>query len=94
MTLDMASGRVRLKGRELLEKYGVTMYRIGKDGDVSYPTVHKYLTAPDSVKHFSTEVLYGLLMGLGLSIEEAEQLRLGDVFEFVPDGNGEELAVE
>jgi hypothetical protein len=88
MNTIMASGTVRLKGRELLEKYGVSMYRVAADGDLSYPTVHKYLSRPDDVQHMSLEVLYGLLRGLGLTNEQAAELKLGDIFEFVPENNG------
>ena len=87
----VASGRVRLKGRELLEEYGVTMYRVSKDGEVSYPTIHKYVTDPDAVQHFSVEVLFGFLMGLGLTEDEIAELRFGDVFEVVPN-NGDVVA--
>ena len=86
----MTSGTVRLKGRELLEKYGVSMYRVAADGGLSYPTVHKYLTRPDDVQHMSLDVLYGLLRGVGLTSEQAAQLKLGDLFEFVDAGNATE----
>lgn len=89
---DMAGGRFRLKGRELLERYGVSMYRISENGAASWPTIHKYLATPEKIELFSAEVLYGILIdGLGLTHEEAADLRLGDVFEFV---SSEEDAVE
>jgi hypothetical protein len=81
----MANGFVRLKGRELLDKYGTSMYRLAKDGDVSYPTIHKYITDPESVQMISSEVLFGILInGLGLTVDEVKQLKLGEVFDFVP----------
>ena len=83
MITNMARGIARLKGRELLEKFDKTMYRVAKDGDVSYPTLHRYITSTDNIYNINTEVLFGILIdGLGLSIEEAENLRLGDVFGF------------
>jgi hypothetical protein len=80
----MASGNVRLKGRALLDKYGTSIYQLAKDADVSYPAMHKYITDPDSVKQMSSEVLYGILTSLGMSVEEVSKLTLGEVFEFVP----------
>ena len=86
---DMASGTVRLKGRALLEKSGLSIYQLARDAEVSYPAMHKYITDPGSVKQLSGEVLYGILISLGLSLDEINQMPLGDVFEFVPkSGNG------
>ena len=87
MDITMVSGNIRLKGRELLEKYSISMYRVAKDSDINYHTIHKYFT--NDLQRLSSKVLYGILTnGLGLSIEEAKNLRLGDVFEFVPDDEG------
>lgn len=84
---DMASGTVRLRGRALQKKSGLSIYQLAKDAEVSYPAMHKYITDPSSVKQISGEVLYGILISLGLSLEEINQMPLGDVFEFVPDGS-------
>ncbi len=81
---NMANGTFRLKGRELLEKHNLSMYRLAKDGEVSYPTIHRYVTDPDSIKFISLEVLYGLLSGLGLSDDQVTDLRFGDVFDIAP----------
>ncbi|MEI2773397.1 MAG: helix-turn-helix transcriptional regulator [Candidatus Competibacter sp.] len=81
----MSSGSVRLKGRELLEKHNVTMYRLAENGAASWPTVHKYITKPETIDQISTEVLYGILIdGLGLTLQEAADMRLGDLFDFIP----------
>ncbi|HEY1409428.1 MAG TPA: helix-turn-helix transcriptional regulator [Promineifilum sp.] len=85
---DMASGTVRLKGRKLLERSGSSIYQLAKNAEVSYPAMHKYITDPGSVKQLSAEVLYGILTSLGLTIDEIDQIPLGEVFEFVPKGNG------
>lgn len=88
---QMPSGHVRLKGRELLEKHNVSMYRLRERGAASYPTIHKYMTSTEKLDYLSSEVLYGILIdGLGYTPEEAENLRLGDVLEFVPDNEDEE----
>lgn len=81
---EMSSGTVRLKGRELLEMSGSSIYRLAKDAEVSYPAMHKYITDPASIKQLSGEVLYGILTSLGMSMDEINQLPLGEVFEFVP----------
>lgn len=88
---QMVSGTFRLKGRELLEKYDKTMYRVHKDGDVSYSTIHRWLTKPDEVERIEGRLLFGFLMGLGLTLEEVNALPLGDVFEFIPE-NGQDAA--
>lgn len=86
---DMATGTLRLKGRELLEKHKLSMYRLAKDGDISYPTIHRYVTTPDEVQYISLDVLYSVLVnGLGQTPEQAADMRFGDVFDFVPAGNG------
>lgn len=85
---NMSSGSVRLKGRELLEKHNISMYRLAENGAASWPTVHKYITKPETVDQISAEVLYGILIdGLGMSLDEAAALRFGDVFDFVPAGD-------
>lgn len=82
---NMSSGSVRLKGRELLEKHNVTMYRLAENGAASWPTVHKYITKPETVDQISAEVLYGILIdGLGLTVDQAADMRLGDLFDFIP----------
>ena len=82
---NMASGSIRLKGRELLEKHNISMYRLAENGAASWPTVHKYISKPETVDQISAEVLYGILIdGLGLTLEQAADLRMGDVFEFIP----------
>lgn len=81
---NVPSGFLRLKGRELLEEHDVSMYRMRESGAASYPTIHKYMTAPDEVHHISLKVLYGILVdGLGYTPEEAAELRMGDIFDFV-----------
>lgn len=86
---EMASGTVRLKGRALQEKSGLSIYQLAKDAEVSYPAMHKYITDPASVKQLSGEVLYGILTSLGLSLDEISQIPLGEIFELIPhNGNG------
>lgn len=88
MNQIMASGHVRLKGRELLEKYGTSIYRLAKDGDISYPTAHKYITSPEATQQIDSEVLYGILTSLGMSHEQVLDMRFGDIFDLVPKKEG------
>lgn len=85
---EMASGTVRLKGRALLEMSGSSIYQLAKDAEVSYPAMHKYITDPGSVKQLSGEILYGILTSLGLSLDEINQMPLGEIFDLVPKVNG------
>lgn len=84
-TREMARGTVRLKGRELIEKHGVTMYRVAKDGDLSYGTVHRIVTDESGNHGFSAETLYSFLVGLGLTEKQVADMRIGDVFDLVAD---------
>lgn len=82
----MASGTIRLKSQELIEKFNKTMYRIEKNGAASRPTVLKYMGTPEQVEYLSARVLYGILVdGFELSPEDVANMRFGDVFELIPD---------
>lgn len=86
----MPRGTFRLKSRELLQKYGEgkSLYRVAKDGDVAYSTIHRWTDTPGDVEGIRGDILFGFLMGLGLSLEEIKQLPLGEVFDFEPEENG------
>lgn len=83
----MARGTFRLKSRELMEKYGgdKTLYRVGKDGDVNYSTILRWINEPEKVKGIQGDVLFSFLIGLGLNLEEINDLPLGEIFDFEPD---------
>lgn len=87
---EMASGTFRPKIRELLDRYDKTLYRAAKDGEVNYSTVHRWLNDPDAIERIEGKTLFGFLRGLGLSLDEVNQLRLEDVFEFTPDDTREQ----
>jgi hypothetical protein len=90
MNLTMSSGTVRLKGQALRERLTVNMHQLSQTEQVSYPTIWKYLNKPEELGSFSADVLYALIVeGMGISPEEAADLRLGDVFEFVSARNGD-----
>lgn len=81
----MASGVVRLNGRFWTDiNLKMNKHQLSQQGRISYPTVLKYLNTPGDVAAFDGGVLYTILVdGMGYSPEEAAQLRLGDIFEFV-----------
>lgn len=76
-------GNLLLKSRELIEKYAddKTLYRISKDGDVGYSTIHRWQDKPEEVEAVKLSVLCSFLMGLGLSVEDIENLPMGEVFD-------------
>lgn len=92
MTIQMASGCFRLKSRFFDEsKLVINKHRLAQTGQVSYPTVHKYIYREDlngdyDIRAFSGEVLFAILhRGMGLTTEQMLDLRLGDVFEIVEE---------
>ncbi len=59
-------------------------HKVSLKTGMTYVTMRRYLNNPESAKDVSLKALGGLLVyGLGLSKEEAADLRFGDIFEFV-----------
>ena len=81
LTSIMADGNIRLKGRELLDRYDKTLYRVAKDGGVAYSTLHRWINSPEELRTISGDILYGFLTGLGLSKDEINDLRIEDIFD-------------
>lgn len=83
----MATGTVRLNGRFWAdENLKINKHRLSQRGRISYPTVRKYLSGSGDVTAFDGRVLYAILVeGMGYSPEDVAQLRVGDVFDFVPN---------
>ncbi len=84
----VASGYVRLNSRFFSsDRLKTNKHKLSQTEQVSYPTVLKYLSG-DDIRNFSGDVLFALLVaGMGYTIEDAADLRLGDVFEFVSNGD-------
>lgn len=72
-----------LKGRDILEKSGVpSVHQFGLRLRISATTATKYISAPEKVKAFDASILALIVTdGLGLTPEQALNLRLGDIFE-------------
>lgn len=86
---SMASGYLRLKGSFFDEsKLLKNKHQLSQEERVSYPTVHKYLSDRHNsdISMISGDVLYAILVkGMGLSTKDVEDMRVGDLFEFVED---------
>lgn len=95
--IEVATGAFRLKGRFFRsDKLKVNKHQLSQREGVSYPTLLRYLDNQDRdadpIKNFSGDVLYALLVeGFGMSPDEVENLRVGDIFEVVPK-NGHKAA--
>lgn len=91
MANPMASGSFRLKSRFFDEsKLVMSKHQLAQEQRLSYPTVHKYIYREDlgeyEIRNFSGDVLFAILRrGMGLSVEQMLDLRLGDVFEVVEE---------
>ena len=86
----MPTGVFRLKGSTILEaskRKGIeNIHQISMRGGVSYPTVHRYIETPKKVESISLRALYGVLVdGAGMTPSEIAEMKLGDLFELVPD---------
>lgn len=82
----MASGYLRLKAAELLKEYDMNLHQASQAGGFSYPTMHRYISRPDTVQAMHTRSIVGLLVdALKLTPEQIANLRFGDVFEIVLD---------
>lgn len=94
---NVATGSFRLKGRFFHgDKLRINKHKLSQQEGVSYPTLLRYLNQSDDgaspIQNFSGEVLYAILVeGFGMSPQEIENLRVGDIFEVVP-GNGHDVA--
>lgn len=87
MRQAMASGVVRLNGQFWTDSnLRINKHQLSQQGRISYPTVLKYLNSPSDLSAFDGGVIYTILVdGMGYSPEEAANLRLGDIFEFVSE---------
>ena len=86
---SMASGYLRLKGSFFDEsKLLKNKHQLSQEERVSYPTVHKYLSGRHNsdISTISGDVLYAILVkGMGYSIEEVKDFKVGDLFELVEE---------
>lgn len=92
MDIAMATGTFRLKGRQLYAKGYAdrrvkNIQEVATKSGMTYPTAFRWIDRPEEITGINLENLAGFLIdGLGLTPEEVINLRLGDVFDFVPHG--------
>jgi hypothetical protein len=68
-----------LRGQELLDNSGKTLYAVARDGDLNHSTILRWMNEPDSIKSF--DILFGLLRGLGYTQDQIRVMPLGEVFD-------------
>ena len=60
--------------------------RISKKTGLSYTTVYRYFGGDRDFSSIDLRVLVQILTdGIGLSVEQVQALKLGDLIEFIPD---------
>ena len=88
----MATGSFRLKGRDLYaEGFRRRRYNdiktAAKMTGMSRPTLSNWVNSSETVSRLDLNSFTNLLVdGLGLSPDQALNMKLGDIFEFVPHG--------
>ncbi len=81
--------RIIIRPGVLLAKSGTSNpHQLAMKARVSAPTAAKYVNTPEAVQVVDMAVLAAILTeGFGLSPRQALNLRLGDIFDFVDDGD-------
>ena len=97
----LASGTFRLKGSQLLEKYGSRRdienpHQLSLASRISWPTVSRLFFDPETEraaqppKSLDYEVLWGVLVdGLGITPKELERMPFGELFELLQKNGAE-----
>lgn len=86
----MASGTFRLKSRELyargLAKRTVrNIQEVADKSGLTYSTAHRWIESPEGITGIDFDNLASFLLdALELSPEEVLNMRLGDIFSYVP----------
>ena len=72
-------------GEVLLQMAGLpNSHQLSLRARISYPTVDKYINAPETTSSISALVMAAILLdGLDLTPDQVLELRLGDVFQLV-----------
>lgn len=88
---NSTSGTFRLKGHQLFSKgYSERRVRniqeLADTSGMTYATAHRWAKYSDGITGVDLRNLAGFLVdGLQLKPEEVENMRFGDIFEFVPN---------
>lgn len=81
----MKCGTFIPKVAALIERFGQgrSLYRIAKDSDLSYGTIHRWVNE-GAITNVQTDQLFSFLVdGLGLDRETVERMTVGELFEYV-----------
>lgn len=82
----MSSGYIKLNRRFFQRKNLEidNMSTLAESEGISYTTIHRYLRTNEDIRRFNGEVLYTILInGMGYTLEEAKELTIGELFDFV-----------
>lgn len=84
-------GTFRLKGRELYEahKPHASLKSISDEAKIAYGTVYRWVKEQEPIDNVQTDQLFSFLInGLGLTREQVAEMRVKDLFDYMPP-NGE-----
>ncbi len=82
----MPGWRFQLRGPDLLSlgKGAANMHQLAMHSGISYPTALRYISTPEKVQVVDMETIANILLdGLGLTPDEALNLKVSDLFELV-----------
>ncbi len=91
MFLTMASGTFRLKSRELYSK-GLAkrtvrnIQEVADKSGLTYSTAHRWIENPEKITRIELDNLASFLFdALEMSPEDVLNMRLGDLFVYIPE---------
>ena len=77
----MENKKLVLKGRRLFGNPSVNVHAVSKRSGISRTTIYKLLDEPEKVGITLSTLYRFLRFGLGLSVEEILNMRIGDLFD-------------
>ena len=90
MEIIVARGTFRLKGatlKQMAKRAGIdNKHQLSMKAGISYPSSVTWMTEPEKLESIHLPSLAGILIdAFGMTPSQALDLRLGDLFEYVPD---------
>lgn len=85
-TRDMITGRLKPRFDDIAYDRRVRQATISRRSGVSYQTVQSYFNNGGHLTRVGLHTLYRYLRGVGLTDAEILEMRLGDLFDIVDDG--------
>ena len=79
----MGNKKFVLKGREIFARSGLpNTHQLSLQARISAQTAYKYVDKPEDIQAVDCSILASILLdGVGLSVEEVLNMRVGDLFE-------------